>query len=64
MAMKEELTTAMHEEFIGDEISHFDMQVMGVYGAMNRGLQKKAALSRYGLTEEEYDDNITRVLES
>lgn len=60
--MKEELTTAMHEEFIGDEISHDDLRVMGVYGAMNRGFSKKDALARYNMSEEYYDANVERVL--
>lgn len=60
--MKEELTTAMHEEFIGKDIPHDDLQVMGVYGAINRGLTKKQALAKYEMSEAFYDDNIERVL--
>lgn len=62
--MEEELTTAMHEEFIGEEISHLDLQVMGAYGAMKRGLSKKQALSKYELSEKVYDENIDRVLKT
>ncbi len=36
--MRDELTTAMHEEFIGHEIPHLDLMVMSVYGANRRGV--------------------------
>lgn len=58
----EELTTAMHAEFIGDEIPPRDLDVMGVIGAMNRGLTKKQALEKYKMTEEYFDKNRERVL--
>ena len=60
--MAEELTTAMHEEFVGDEIKHLDLQVMGVYGAIRRGVEKRKALADYGISESEYAENIDRVL--
>ena len=60
--MKEEFTTAMHEELIGTEMSHFDLMVFAAAGAMDRGLSKAQALEKYGLTEQEFDDNIERVL--
>jgi len=60
----EELTTAMHEEFIGKEISHDDLHIMGVYGAIMRGLTKERALAKYEMTEAFYDRNIERVLNS
>lgn len=60
--MKEELTTLMHEEFIGHEIPHMDLMVMGVFGAMKRGISKKEALAKYKLSEDFYDENINRVL--
>lgn len=59
---KEELTTAMHEEFIGHEISHLDLMVMGAFGAMKGGLSKQEALQKYELTEDEYDNNVQRVI--
>lgn len=62
--MKEELTTAMHEDFIGIEVPHDDLQVMAVYGAINRGVSKKEALKKYHISEKHYDDNIDRVLHS
>lgn len=61
---QEELTTEMHSEFIGDEIPKFDLYVMGVYGAVARGVSLKDALAKYGLTREEYESNIDRVLSS
>lgn len=60
--MKEEFTTAMHAELLGEEISLYDLRVLSVYGAMTRGFNKTAALAKYKLTEEEYDNNIERVL--
>ena len=41
--MKDEFTTAMHEELIGEEMSHFDLMVFGAAGAMDRGLSKALA---------------------
>lgn len=64
MANKEELTTEMHAEFMDGEISMNDMKIMGVYGAISRGISKTEALKKYGLTEEEYCANIERVLSS
>lgn len=60
--MAEELTTAMHSEFMEGEISRFDLNVMAVYGAMKRGLSKKEALEKYSMSEKTYDSNIDRVL--
>ena len=60
--MAEELTTAMHSEFIGDEIERSDLEIMAVYGAMKRGLTKQEALAQYQMAEKYYDSNIDRVL--
>lgn len=60
--MKEELTTRMHFEFLGEEISEFDLSIMSVYGAIQRGLTKEEALKSNGVTEEDYDANVERVL--
>ena len=62
--MAEELTTLMHSEFIGDEISLGDLKILGVYGAIRRGLTKNEALREYDISEKEYDQNIERVLKS
>ncbi len=64
MADKEELTTEMHSEFIGKEIPKLDLYVMGVYGAVARGLSLDEALEKYGLTREQYEKNVDRVLSS
>lgn len=64
MANQEELTTDMHSEFIGKEIPKFDLYVMGVYGAVARGMMLEDALNKYGLTREQYEANIDRVLSS
>lgn len=60
--MEEELTTEMHQELIGDEISDLDIRVMGVRGMTKRGYTLEDALKRYNLTEKEYLDNFERVL--
>ncbi len=62
--MAEELTTAMHEELIGKDVPHLDIQEMGVYGAIRRGLPKQEALAQYQLSEVVYDENIGRVLKT
>jgi len=64
MGKKEELTTAMHSEFLDGEISEFDMRVMGVVGATNRGVPITEALQKYEMTEEEFKANVKRVLSS
>lgn len=64
MAKKEELTTDMHSEFIGSEIPKLDLYVMGVYGAVNRGVLLDDALKKYGITREQYEANKDRVLSS
>lgn len=47
-----------------DEVGALDAKVMGVYGAMGRGLSKASALAKYELTEAEYEANVERVLTS
>ncbi len=60
--MRDELTTLMHEEFIGYEIPHLDLMVMSVYGAHRRGVPLEQALKEHGISKQQYDDNIDRVL--
>lgn len=60
--MAEELTTKMHQELLGDEISDFDFRIMAVYGSIRRGVDKSKSLREYNLTEIEYNTNIERVL--
>lgn len=61
--MAEELTTEMHYEFLEDMgVSKRDYFIYGASGAIARGVPKAEALTRYGLTEAEYDANIDRVL--
>lgn len=62
--MQDELTTEMHWEFMQDEMTGEDFLVMAVCGAMNRGSTKAEALKKYGLSEEYFDANVKRVLES
>ena len=62
--MKEELTTLMHSEFMEGEMSRFDLMILSVFGAIRRGISKKEALKQHNITEDEYDTNIDRVLNS
>ncbi|MEE6186349.1 MULTISPECIES: hypothetical protein [Chitinophagaceae] len=52
----------MHSELLGHEINNLDLRVMAVYGAVSRGEKFENALKAYDLTEEQYNDNINRVL--
>lgn len=60
--MKEEFTTKMHSELLGDEISNLDLRIMGIYGATGRGVSLNEALKKYDVSREVYDKNIDRVL--
>lgn len=60
--MKEEFTTAMHEDMLCGEIEHDELMLLSCYGAIKRGIPKAEALKEHGLTEEEYDANIERAL--
>ncbi len=62
--MEEEFTTKMHAELLDREITSYDLNIMGAYGAIARGINKQDALVKYKLTEEEYDNNIERILNS
>lgn len=64
MAKKDELTTLMHYDFLCKEMSVEDIKIYGVFGAMKGGLSKKEALNKYGISEQLYDENIERVLNS
>ena len=54
--MIEELSTAMHSEFFGDEYTQEEWAAMGVFGALRRGVSLEDALEKYGLTEARYKD--------
>jgi hypothetical protein len=53
--MKEELTTLMHSELMEGEASRQEMKYLGICGAINRGLSKKEACQKYGVSVEEYN---------
>lgn len=59
-----ELTAEMHCELMAGEISHKEMMIMKAYCAIEKGEPKLSVLSRCGLSEQEYDSNIERVLHS
>lgn len=49
---------------IQDEIPLEDLKVMGVRGAIRKGMTKEKALEKYGLTEDYYDQNYDRVMKA
>ncbi len=59
---KEELTSEMHAEFMCEDMSKEDFNVMSAFAAIRRGDSKQDALKRFNLTEEFYDKNVDRVL--
>lgn len=60
--LKEELTTAMHSELLGNDIPVLDLRVMSVYGSIRQGMPLEKALTQYRMTEKQYLDNVDRVL--
>ena len=64
MAKKDAFTTLMQSEFLCEDMSIEDIKIYGVFGAMKGGLSKKEALNKYGISEQLYDENIERVLNS
>jgi len=62
--MTDEFTTKMHAELLGDEIPYEDLLILAVYGATQRGISLEEALKKYGISKEEYENNIDRALNS
>ena len=64
--MEEELTTEMHYEFLKDMgVDKKDYMIFAASGMMKRtGCSKEEACKRYGISVEEYDANINRVLKT
>ena len=62
--MQDEFTTEMHWEFMEGEMTREDFLVMATVGAMNRGATKAEALKKHGLSEEYFDANVERVMNS
>lgn len=60
--MKEELTTKMHEELIGKEITKNDLKIMGVHGAIKRGFSLEEACRRYKISVETYKENYKDII--
>ena len=60
--MKEELTAEMHYDFMKRDVSRFDFKVFAVEGDIRQGKSKEEACKRRGITVEEFDANIERVL--
>lgn len=59
---KEEFTTVMHSELLGNKMPLSELKLLAVYGAMSRGLSKQTALAKYKIDEAYYDANIERAL--
>lgn len=47
-------------ELLADDVGVLDAKVLGVFGAMQRGLSKEEALKKYDITSKDYDENICR----
>ena len=61
--MKENLTAKMHYEFLEEKgVNKRDFFIFAAAGAISRGIPKADALKEYNITEEEYDANIDRIL--
>lgn len=61
--MKEEFTTRMHAEFLGDEIPLEDLQVMAVYAqCVKSDISLEEACKNEGISVEYYLANVNRVL--
>lgn len=60
--MKEELTTLMHSEFFDNKDEKLEILIMGAFSRIRKGEDKKSVLQSLGLTEQEYDSNLKRVL--
>lgn len=52
----------IHFELLSSEINETDLKMLGVYGAMARGLSKIKAFQKCQIDEDYYDLNIDRVL--
>lgn len=61
--LSEELTTAMHAEFMEGEMSPRDLAIMGCSAAVKRLRSLSAALKEYGLTKDEFLRELPRVLD-
>ena len=60
--MKEELTTAMHADFLAEDgWTRLDVKVLGAWANILKGVSKVDACKKHGITIEEYDANIERV---
>jgi hypothetical protein len=62
MEKQEEFTTWDHMEMLKGEIPELDVLVMAVYGATRRGVNHEEALAKYGISLEQYEQNIDRCL--
>lgn len=60
--MKEELTTLMHSEFFDNEDEKLEILIMGAFARIRKGEDKKSVLQSLGLNEDEYDNNVKRIL--
>ena len=60
--MQEELTTAMHAEFMEGEMSARDLAIVGCSAAVERLRSLSAALKEYGLNKDEFIRELPRAL--
>lgn len=61
--MRDEFTTKMHGELLGDEVTPEELRTMGIYGAQVRGVPIGEVLRKYKVTQEEYEANYRKYLD-
>lgn len=52
----------MHSEFFDDPQERMEILIMEAFCRIEKGDDKSSVLSKLGLTEEEYDNNVKQVL--
>lgn len=51
----------MHSEFFDDPQEQLEVLVMGAALRIHRGVPKSEILSKYGITEQQYDETFKRI---
>lgn len=62
MKKKDAFPTGTHFSLVSDNISEHDFNIMCCFAKMKKGMTKTEALAFYGLSEEDYDANVSKVL--
>lgn len=62
--MKDEFTTLMHSELLGDEIPSEDLHVMAAYSQYIKGVPLEEACKNEGISMDFFLANVDRVMSS